>query len=121
MIIRMGNPPVRAVLLGQTPFGTIRIVPDESVTIDVSTSPATIRAVRAAAWPEHQESWVITPLTEGQAVRFASVPAGVVQLFRNGLLQTEGIDYDRTGAAVTFRAVDGIALPLARDILAAFY
>ncbi len=46
------------------------------------------------------------------------VPAGSLNIFRNGLLQSIGVDYTLSGSAVTF--LSG-SIPRATDVIAAYY
>jgi hypothetical protein len=46
------------------------------------------------------------------------VPASSLELYRNGLVQTLGIDYNLNGKAITFLAAD---IPRAGDLLQAYY
>jgi hypothetical protein len=70
----------------------------------------------------HQDAETPSGVVDGSNLTFtlynAPTPEGSLQLFRNGLLQKQGIDYTLSERTVTFF---GVAVPQPGDILLAFY
>lgn len=77
--------------------------------------------VRGAVAPNFADAEVPSGLINGTNAAFTLLhtPAGSsLQLYRNGIVQTAGIDYTLSGSAITFNQV---SIPQTSDALIAWY
>jgi len=93
--------------------------PGDCVRVDGTSAPCSSGAAAAIGFVDSE-----TPLgtVDGANATFtlgaAPNPAGSLKLFRNGLLQKQGLDYTLTGNTITFL---GAAIPQPGDVLLADY
>lgn len=102
-----------------TPQGKVLVQPDASIQIDLLANPPTIKAVLPTARQEWVDQYVVPA---GGQVLFsltaAPVAGSLVKVYRNGVLQWQGVDYSLTGAAVLFLPGQGTG---PGDLIQVFY
>lgn len=89
-----------------------------SLIIDSTTTPATIRVGTVAA-PVQFAVEVLRPTAPMSILTLSAAPlAGSLTIARNGVVQSEGVDYSITGRDVAFLAA---SRPLGGDVVRAAY
>lgn len=89
-----------------TSTGWALVRPDASIRIDLAAG--TISAVLPAQAVERREVFEVT--STNQTFTLGAAPAGVVKVWRNGLVMAPGPDYNLAGQVVTFTVAQGLAV-----------
>lgn len=92
---------------------------DNSIVLDTSTNPATLRSVAPQSGPSYADAETPAGAIDGanRTYTLARVPTGLM-LFRNGVLQKVGVDFSIVGSTVTFIPE---ATPETNDVIVASY
>jgi hypothetical protein len=102
---------------GTTNEGCKLAVLDLSIVLDMSVSPPRLRAVcTAAQWKT--VNFAMATTQSGFTIPDAGFIPGSLGVYRNGQLQTVGVDYTLAGVALTFLPK---STPLAGDLVALKY
>jgi len=102
-----------------TPNGKVLVQPDATIVIDLLANPPTIKAVLPAARQEWVDQYVVPAAGQTSfSLTAAPVTGSLVRVYRNGVLQWQGVDYSLTGAAVLFLPGQGTG---PGDLIQVFY
>ena len=112
----------------ETPTGFVRVQPDNvTFVLDLAASPPIAKCIVTGGGPTitfvdgEIPAGTINGTNRIFTLAFAPAPAVSLVLYRNGVKQRAGVDFDLAGSTITFRLVVGVPVPLTGDSLEASY